>query len=264
MVLDVEIYPKMPRKESKAVPEGNAPTPQDACKMIIWKELRRVLSESMGKPFGEFKEDLGSIDQRLASLKQDARQSRLAMEADEPADKKAREHTEGAAMAVQAKHGGSCSANGVDPNPKSSTSFGDDFTGPPALPCSRVDALVGNGATAAKSCLSPLEMRTPTFAGGLLLTDTASKATRTTFDQPPLWFCLTEKTNLRTSIQYAPYNSIFWRINNQQAPFWPRVIEKKSGQNLVVDPGGSTGRLRACPFWKRGPRCFGGRFSLGR
>ena len=35
---------------------------------------------------------------------------------------------------------------------------------------------------------------------------------------------------------------------NQQASFWSRVIEIKYGQNLLFDPGGSTGRLRACPF----------------
>ena len=77
----------MLRKKSKAAPEGNGPTPQDVYEMITWEELRRVLSKPMGKAFGEFKEDLRSIDQRLASLEQDARQPRLAMEADGPADK---------------------------------------------------------------------------------------------------------------------------------------------------------------------------------
>ena len=48
---------------------------------------------------------------------------------------------------------------------------------------------------------------------------------------------------------YVPYISSFGEINNQQAPFWPRAIETKSGQNLVFDSGGSTGRLRACPFF---------------
>ena len=229
----------MPRKESKAVSEGNGPTFQDAWKMITWKELRRVLPESMSKAFGEFKGDLRSIDQRLASLEQDARQPRFAMEADVPADKKTRERTEGGATAVQVR---------VDFDPKISTSFGVDFTRPPTFPSSRGDALVGNGVAVPKSCLSPLEMRTPTAAGSLLLAGTASTATRITFDQPPLWFCPTEEINFRTSIQYSSYYSIFWRINNQQAPFWPRVIETKSGQNLVFDPGGSTGRLRACPF----------------
>ena len=73
-------------------------------------------------------------------------------------------------------------------------------------------------------------------------------ATRTTLDQPPVCFSPTEEVNLRASIQYASYYSIFWRINNQRAPFWPRVIETKSGQNVVFDLGGSTGRFRACLF----------------
>ena len=143
-----------------------------------------------------------------------------------PADKKTRERTEGAATAVQAKLRDSCSANQVDPDPMCLTSFGDDSIGPPALPCSRNDALVGNGAAAPKSCLSPLEMRTATAAGGLLPAGTTFTATRTTSDQPHLW----------------------GGKNNQQAPFWPTIIETKSGQNLVFDLDGSTDRLRVCPF----------------
>ena len=38
-------------------------------------------------------------------------------------------------------HNADCSANQVDPDPMCLTSFGDDSTGPPALPCSRDDAL---------------------------------------------------------------------------------------------------------------------------
>ena len=65
----------------------------------------------------------------------------------------------------------------------------------------------------------------------------------------PLWFCPTEETNLRASTLYASYySSYFLWIINHQASFWPRAIETKSGQNLVFDPGGSTGLLRACPF----------------
>ena len=93
----------------------------------------------------------------------------------------------------------------------------------------------------------------PVVAGGLLPTGKTSTETRTTFDQPPLWFCPTENKHLRTSILYASYYSIFGWINNQQTPFWPRAIETKPGQNLVFDPGGSTDRLRACPFV--GTRC---------
>ena len=99
------------------------------------------------------------------------------------ADTKTRERTEGAAKAVQAMHGDSCSASRVDPDPMCSTSFGGDSTGPPALPCSRDDALVGNGAAAPKSCFLPLEMRSLTAANRLLPAGMTPTATRTTFHQ---------------------------------------------------------------------------------
>ena len=83
--------------------------------------------------------------------------------------------------------------NQVDPDPMCLASFGDDSTGPPTLPCLRDDTLVDNGAAALKSCFSPLEMRTPTAAGVLLPVDTASAATRTTFDQPPLRLVLSDR-----------------------------------------------------------------------
>ena len=80
--------------------------------------------------------------QRLASLEQDTRQPRIAMEADGSATEKTCERTEGAAKrtesaakAVQAMHGDSCFASRVDPDPMCSTSFEDDSTRPPALPC---------------------------------------------------------------------------------------------------------------------------------
>ena len=74
--------------------------------------------------------------QRAPSLEQNARQSRLAMEVDEPANTKTRERTEGAATAVQAMRGDSRSADRVDSDPMCSTSSGDDCTGLPAPPCS--------------------------------------------------------------------------------------------------------------------------------
>ena len=117
----------------------------------------------------------------------------------------------------------------------------------PALPCWD-DVLVENGAAAPKSCLSPLEMRSPTATDGLLLADMASTAMRTTFHQLSLCFCLTGETSSRTLILYVSYFSIFGWVNNQQAASWPRVIETKLGQTLVFDPGRSTGRLRTCPF----------------
>ena len=107
-------------------------------------------------------------------------------------------------------------------------------------------------------------MRTRTAAVDLLPAGKASTATRIIYYQPRLRFCPIEETNSkRTLVQYASYYSRFWRINNQLAPFWRRVIETKSRQTLVFDPSGSTSHLRACPVLKRGERCFVGSFSLG-
>ena len=124
------------------------------------------------------------------------------MEADGPADTKNRKRTEGAATVVQAMYGDSCTAQKVQDGPKTSTSFGVKAE-PPDLPC-REEGLVENGAASPKSCLPSSEMRSPIATGGLLPTGEASTATRTTFNQPPLRFYLTEqtdsKTNLRTRI----------------------------------------------------------------
>ena len=99
-----------------------------------------------------------NMDQRVASLEHDARQPRLAMEADGQANTKTRERTGGAAKEVQAMHGDSFSARRVDPGPKTnSTSFG-VMAEPPAFP-GRYDVVVENGAVAPKSCLPSLEMR---------------------------------------------------------------------------------------------------------
>ena len=119
------------------------------------------------------------------------------MEADEPANNKTRERTEGAATAVQAMHGDSCTtAQKVQGGPKTSISFGMEAK-PPDLPC-REDVLIEDGATTPKSCLPSLEMCSPTAAGGLVPTGKASRATETNFNQPPLRLCSTEETDLET------------------------------------------------------------------
>ena len=144
----------MPRKESKVVPEGNdGPVPQqeeivsgqptlvDVYRMFkerfdqskrYWYSLRSQLDQQV-KKLDELKEMTRGASQRLASLEHCARQPRLAMVADGQADIKSRKRTVGAATAVQAMHGDSCSANRVDPDLMCSTSFGNDFTGPAAL-----------------------------------------------------------------------------------------------------------------------------------
>ena len=145
----------------------------------------------------------------LAGHEQDARQPCLAIEADVPSDTKTHKRMEDA-IAVQAKHEGSCSASQVDPNPMCLTNYGDDFTRSPTLPCSRNNALVDNGVATPKSCLSPVEMRTLTAASGVLPAGKASTTTRITYHQPGRWFCATKDTNSkRTSIQYASYYSSF-------------------------------------------------------
>ena len=184
----------MPRNWSEAVPEGNGPVPRqeefgsDQPTLVDVYRMIEELFDKSDRKLDELTANLRATDQRLATLEQDTRQPRLVMqEAARPSDITTRERTEGAAKAVQAMHGDSFSENRVDPDPKSSTSFGDDSTGPPALPCSRDDALVDNGAAAPKSCLSPLGMRSPTATGGLLPTDKTSTATRIIFHQLPLW-----------------------------------------------------------------------------
>ena len=191
------------------------------------------------------------VEQYAARLEQDARQPRLAMEADGPAVTKTRERTEGAATAVQAMRGDGFSARRVEPGPNTkSTSFGVKAE-PPAFPC-RDGVVVECGDAASESCLPSLEMRSPTAAGGLVPTGEASTAKETNFNQPPLRFRSTEETDLgpnceKTSIPYASFDSSsFWRLLT--APYFRRVVDTKSRQIMTFDPGGSRGHLRACPF----------------
>ena len=181
----------MPRNWSKAVPGGNGPVPQkeeqSGPDQPTLADVFRFFEESFDrklKIMDELADELRATKQRLAGMEQVARQPRLAMEADVPSDTKSRKRMEDA-VAVQAKHGDSCFANQIDPDPICLTSFvGDNSSGPPALPSTRDDALVDNGAVAPKQCLSPVEIRTPTATGGLLPAGTASTATRNTFPRP--------------------------------------------------------------------------------
>ena len=199
----------MPRKESGAVSEGNGSIPVYVLPgEISLKDLRRIMREVWNLKPEKPKEM--RLDPLVASLEHDARQPRLAMVADGQANTKTSERMEGAAKAVQAKYGDSCTAQRVQDRPKIRTCFG-VMAEPPALPC-RDDVMFENSAAAPKSCLPSLEMRSPTGAGGLLPTGEASRATMTTFNQPPLWLYLTEetdskKTNLRTPILYVSYGT---------------------------------------------------------
>ena len=149
------------------------------------------------------------------------------------------------------------SARRVEPGPNTnSTSFGVKAE-PPVPPC-RNNVVVECGDAASESCLSSLEMRSSTAAGGLVPTGEASKAKETNFNQPPLRLCSTEETdhleaNCKkswTSVPSASYdsNSVFQERNLSATPYCRRVVDKKSRQNRTFDPSGSRGHLRACPF----------------
>ena len=218
--------------------------------------------EEQEKVLDKFKDDIIKLfDQFAARLEQDARQPRLAMEVDGPANTKT---CEGAATAVQAMRGDGFSARRVDPGPNAnSTSFG-VMDEPPTLP-RRDDVVVESGDAALKSCLPSLEIRSSTAAGGIVptgkastLTDTSSTATETNFNQSPYRFYTTEgtdseanskETNLRTSTPYASYDSsVFQESNLPTAPYCRRVVETKFRQHRIFDPGDSQGHIRACPF----------------
>ena len=117
MVLNVKIYPKMLRKKSKAVSEGNGSIPQDAYVIlsgITLDDLRRIMSEVADKVFDkhfrqkpENVEEMRATEQRSASLEQDAQKPRLAMEADVTTDTKTHKRMEDA-EADQVKNGDGC------------------------------------------------------------------------------------------------------------------------------------------------------------
>ena len=127
----------MLRKEYEAVPEGIGPVPQQeefgsgqpTLEDVYWRRREELLK------IWWMAEQMRLKSQRLASLEHDDRQPRLAMEADGQADTETRERTEGADTAVQAMHGDSCSANRVDPGPKTTSTSFDVKADPPTLPC---------------------------------------------------------------------------------------------------------------------------------
>ena len=107
-------------------------------------------------------ENTRETNQRLAGLKHDTRQPRLAMETDVISEKKTRKRTEDA-VADRAMSRDSSFAQ-VDHDAMCLTSFGDDYTEPPTFPRCRDNALVDKGAEAPKQCFSFVEMRTLTAA----------------------------------------------------------------------------------------------------
>ena len=114
----------MLRKESVTVSKGNgliSPntyvlpgiTAEDFRR--VWREVWKKVWEEDALEKPEKPKEMRATDQREAGLEQDARQPRLAMEADGPVNTKTRERMEGAATAVQAMYGGSFSACRINP-----------------------------------------------------------------------------------------------------------------------------------------------------
>ena len=112
-------------KESEAVPKGNGPVPQQeefGSGEPTLSDVYRMFRERFDRwdrKLDEMAEDGRNMNQRLRRLEHDARQPRLAMVADGQVNTKTRERTEGAATAVQAKHGDSCTVQRVQDGPRS-------------------------------------------------------------------------------------------------------------------------------------------------
>ena len=104
----------MPRKESEAVPEGNGPIPQQeefGSGQPTLEDIYRMLCEAIDSRFdrqqkrmgscfdrwdrkmAEISDEMRTMDQHVTSLEHGARQPRLAMMADGPANTKTRERT---------------------------------------------------------------------------------------------------------------------------------------------------------------------------
>ena len=68
----------------------------------------KVAFDRWDKKLDEISDEMKNMDDHVTRLEHGARQPRLAMEADGPANTKTQERTEGAATAVQAMRGDSC------------------------------------------------------------------------------------------------------------------------------------------------------------
>ena len=162
------------------------------------------------------------------------------MKADVQEDKKTRESTEDFA---QDGILGDISSDRVH-DPMRLTSFGDeDYTEPPALPC-RDDALVNQGHEVAKPCLSPMEIRKSTSAGSFLHAG-ANSTTKTQGNNFPPKFLPRSFRETREEKKISTIRQTFAKYDRS---WHPKVIETKSRQNMVFDPGGLSGCPCGCSF----------------
>ena len=199
--------------------------------------------------------------QSAASLEHDARQPRLAMEADGPANTKTHERTEGAATAVQAMGADSFSARRVEPGPRTNSTSVGMMAEPPALPC-KDDVLVENGDASSKSCLSSLEKRRTTPASGFLPTGKSSTATKIIFNKSPLQFYSTEGATYKYGLQFHP--------SGTTAASGNCLLPPPAGELLKQNPDKIGRSIQAilkvisapAYFWERGARLFAVRLCV--
>ena len=141
------------------------------------------------------------------------------------------------AVADHVSHADKSSFASADHYPMRPTIFIDDSTEPPSPEKRTGDALVDKSAKASESCLSTVDMPTPTATVGLLATGIASTAMIAVFPRPRFSLSLGDKTMKNTS-----------PTNFNQLLYWNKVIRTKQRQTMVLDLGGCSGRLRGCPF----------------
>ena len=90
----------MPRKESEAVPEGNGPILQQeefGSGQPTMEDVYRMMKETFDRwdrKLDEISDEMRVTDQHVTSLEHGARQPRLAMEEDGPANTKTHAHRE--------------------------------------------------------------------------------------------------------------------------------------------------------------------------
>ena len=256
----IESSPKMPRTNVLSAGKGHVasqnesgpPTMMELFTIITKKfEEVNMKFEELHSKLDDMVKEIRNTNQRCAGLQQlQAQQPRLAVKADVLEDKKTRKSRGDFAPDGRLED----ISSGRVYDSMRLTSFDDqEYIEPPALPC-RDNALINQGHEVPKPCLSPVEMRKSTPAGGLLHAGSAStnKAQGTNF--PPQFLPWSfretnEEKNTGTTRQaFAKYNRS-----------WPpKVTETKSRQNMFFDPSGLSGCLCVCPLWKSDARCIVG------
>ena len=124
----------MPRKQGKAISESNGPVPyhdEFGSREPMMADLYRMFEKQFDRTdknlerMSELTGMLKVINKRLAGLEHEARQPRLAPEADAESASKTRKRTEDAAV-DRAKHEDKSSAARVDHDSMRLISLGDD------------------------------------------------------------------------------------------------------------------------------------------